>query len=83
MFDRFPIQCDGDFVHVELIAKATFTICLMDELPLTPKADPIPKAHWTEFWKLFNNPKFTPPAAPTPAAAPEPAPEPVAASAPT
>ncbi|OWK40597.1 glycosyltransferase family 2 protein [Fimbriiglobus ruber] len=85
VFDRFPIQCDGDLVHIELIAKATFTICLMDELPLTPKPDPIPKARWTEFWKLFNNPKFTPPAAPTqpaPVVAPEPPPEPFVASAP-
>ena len=40
--DRFPIQSDGDFVHAELVAKATFLTCIMDEVPLTPKPDPIP-----------------------------------------
>ncbi|MCI0705581.1 MAG: glycosyltransferase family 2 protein [Planctomycetia bacterium] len=32
---RFPIQSDGDFVHTELVAKATFLTSIMDELPLT------------------------------------------------
>ena len=61
VFDKFPIQSDGDFVHVELIAKSTFTMCLVDEVPLTPKPDAIPKARWTEFFKVFNNPTFTSP----------------------
>ena len=39
---RFPIQSDGDFVHTELVAKATFLTSIMDEVPLTPKPDPIP-----------------------------------------
>lgn len=40
---RFPIQSDGDFVHTELVAKATFLTSIMDEVPLTPKPDPIPQ----------------------------------------
>lgn len=64
VFDKFPIQCDGEFVHVELIAKATFTTCLMDEVLLTPKPDPIPKARWGEFWRLFRRPEFYPQADP-------------------
>src|SRR5262245_1526460 len=28
---RFPIQSDGDFVHTELVAKATFLTSIMDE----------------------------------------------------
>jgi glycosyltransferase involved in cell wall biosynthesis len=75
LFDRFPIQSDGDFVHTELIAKATFTTCMMDEVPLTPNPAPIPPSWWREFWKLVRNAKFTPPA---PALAPEP-PAPAAA----
>jgi hypothetical protein len=39
---RFPIQSDGDFVHTELVAKATFLTSIMDEVPLTPRPDPIP-----------------------------------------
>ena len=39
---RFPIQSDGDFVHMELVAKATFLTSIMDEVPLTPKPDPVP-----------------------------------------
>lgn len=37
IFTHFPIQSDSDFVHVEILAKANFLGCLMDELPLTPK----------------------------------------------
>jgi glycosyltransferase involved in cell wall biosynthesis len=40
--NRFPIQSDGDFVHTELVAKATFLTSIMDEVPLTPKPDPVP-----------------------------------------
>jgi glycosyltransferase involved in cell wall biosynthesis len=39
---RVPIQSDGDFVHTELVAKATFLTSIMDEVPLTPKPDPAP-----------------------------------------
>jgi glycosyltransferase involved in cell wall biosynthesis len=39
---RFPIQSDGDFVHTELVAKATFLTSIMDEVLLTPKPDPVP-----------------------------------------
>lgn len=39
---RFPIQSDGDFVHTELVAKATFLTSIMDEVPLTAKPEPLP-----------------------------------------
>jgi Glycosyl transferase family 2 len=39
---RFPIQSDGDFVHTELVAKATFLTSIMDEVKLTPKPDALP-----------------------------------------
>jgi glycosyltransferase involved in cell wall biosynthesis len=81
VFDRFPIQSDGDFAHAEIFAKLTFLTCLVAEEPLTPAADPIPPARWSEFWKVFRGPKFhhqlpdhfAPPPAPppdTPAALP-------------
>jgi glycosyltransferase involved in cell wall biosynthesis len=72
LLDRFPIQSNGDFVHTELIAKATFTTCMMDEVQLTPNPAPIPRTEWGEFWKLVRNAKFTPPSQPAPST-PEPA----------
>ena len=71
---RFPIQADGDFVHTELVAKATFLTCIMDEVPLTPQPDaPIPRSDisWGELLGVFSDPLFAHPAAPPPA---EPAP---------
>jgi glycosyltransferase involved in cell wall biosynthesis len=74
---RFPIQSDGDFVHVELVAKATFLTSIMDEVPLTPKADPFPPLGdvSADRRKVFRDPQFTftaeaPPSPPVPEAAP-------------
>ncbi|HEX4607958.1 MAG TPA: glycosyltransferase family 2 protein [Urbifossiella sp.] len=64
---RFPIQADGDFVHTELVAKATFLTSIMDEVPLTPQPDvPVPRADvsWGELVRIFQNPEFTRPDAP-------------------
>lgn len=58
--DRFPIQSDGDFVHAEIIAKLTFLTALMDELPLTPKPDPIPPTRWADFPRVFRDGRFHP-----------------------
>jgi glycosyltransferase involved in cell wall biosynthesis len=68
---RFPIQSDGDFVHTELVAKATFLTSIMDELPLTaPPTEPpeVPTTSvWGEMWRVFKHPDFgTPAVAPTP-----------------
>ena len=76
--DRFPVQSDGEFVHVELVAKSTFLTCLMDELPLTPNPAVAPETWWRGFWKLFADAKFYPPADPTPAPVPPPADPPAA-----
>jgi hypothetical protein len=60
LLERFPIQCDGDLFHVELVAKATFLTAMMDEVPLTPKPDRAPPAAWA--WAdrrvLWGSPKF-------------------------
>lgn len=60
LLERFPIQCDGDLFHIELVAKATFLTCMMDELPLTPKPDRVTSAVWTKADKkvLWGKPKF-------------------------
>src|SRR4030095_5670994 len=58
---RFPIQSDGDFVHTELVAKATFLTSIMDEVPLTPKPDPVPPLGPTaeDSRRVFRDPEFT------------------------
>lgn len=75
---RVPIQSDGDFVHTELVAKATFLTSIMDEVPLTPPAEPeVPRGDffWRELFTVFSNPQFAhPPAEPPPAVSPPPTP---------
>jgi glycosyltransferase involved in cell wall biosynthesis len=72
---RFPIQSDGDFVHTELVAKATFLTSIMDEQPLVPKPDPIPAVTIdpADRRRVFRRPEFafppepvTPPVADAP-----------------
>jgi len=65
---RFPIQSDGDFVHAELAAKATFLTSIMDEVALTPALppEPVPRSFWAEMWRVFQRPDFGTPLAPTP-----------------
>jgi glycosyltransferase involved in cell wall biosynthesis len=76
---RFPIQSDGDFVHTELVAKATFLTSIMDEVPLTAKPDPLPPVEVAsaDYWVVLRKPQFAfyepepqPPAAPKPDAPP-------------
>ncbi|QJW97764.1 glycosyltransferase family 2 protein [Frigoriglobus tundricola] len=57
---RVPIQSDGDFVHTELVAKATFLTSIMDETALTPKPDPLPPLGPTgaDERKVFRSPEF-------------------------
>lgn len=67
LLERFPIQCDGDLFHIELVAKATFLTCMMDEIPLSPKSEAVPKADWNRADRrvLWGKPKFAhPPAVP-------------------
>ena len=56
----FPIQSDGDFVQIELVAKSTFLTCILDEMPLSPKSAAIPPATWNraDRKKVFGNPQF-------------------------
>lgn len=70
---RFPIQSDGDAVHTELVAKATFLTSIMDEVPLTPQPDVIPpraRVGVGKLIRLFRSPDFGGPVAAAPAPAP-------------
>jgi hypothetical protein len=70
IFDRFPIQSDGDFVHAEILAKANFLGCYMDEVPVAdrpgpfapvPEPPPAPPIVREEMKRVFRNPIFLPP----------------------
>lgn len=75
VFDRMVLQSDGEFIHAEILAKANFLGCLMDEVALGDRPDPLPAPDvGKEMWTVFREPKFrTPPTAEnsgSPAAAP-------------
>lgn len=62
---RFPIQSDSEFVHTELVAKATFLTSIMDEVPLTPTDVPPPPVTFAgDLRRVFSNPDFGNPHAP-------------------
>jgi len=61
IFDKIPIQSDGEFVHAEILAKANFTGCLMDEVALDEvaewRSDP---RRFSELRSVFRQPDFGP-----------------------
>jgi glycosyltransferase involved in cell wall biosynthesis len=69
VFARIPIQSDGPFAHVEVLAKANFLGCLMTEVPVgyRPPAPPQPSP-WdfgrlrtrAEALRVFRKPDFGP-----------------------
>ena len=88
VFDRMVLQSDGEFIHAEILAKANFLGCLMDEIVLGDRPDPpaVPDAR-EEMWRVFRDPRFRSPV-PTPGlgaakpveSEPPPPPEPAAVS---
>jgi glycosyltransferase involved in cell wall biosynthesis len=77
VFDRIEVQSDGEFVHAELLAKANFLGCMMDEIVLADRDQPPPAPDVRkEMWEVFRHPKFRSPlpAAVVPVTPPEPEP---------
>jgi glycosyltransferase involved in cell wall biosynthesis len=60
LFALFPLQADGDFVHTEVVAKASFCTKLVAEVPLTPGPAAVPAADWAGWRWVFLRPEFTP-----------------------
>jgi glycosyltransferase involved in cell wall biosynthesis len=69
LFDRLPIQSDGEFVHAEILAKANFLGCWMSEVPIgrlggafRGVAEPPPAgvSYAAEARRVFRDPKFLP-----------------------
>lgn len=65
---RIPLQSDGPFAHVELLAKANFLGCVMGEEQSLDVKPPAYRgdagAIWTDARRVFNHPDFGPPALP-------------------
>jgi glycosyltransferase involved in cell wall biosynthesis len=64
IFARIPIQSDGPFVHAEILAKANFLGCLMNEVPVTFREDQktavLPRTRWADARRVFFHPDFGP-----------------------
>jgi glycosyltransferase involved in cell wall biosynthesis len=68
IFGRIPIQSDGFFAHAEILAKANFLGCWMNEAPVAWTAgapDPtagyqLGRATWAELRHVFSRPNFGP-----------------------
>jgi hypothetical protein len=68
IFGRIPIQSDGPFAQVEILAKANFLGCLFDEVAVThhPRVGggitdgALPARTGAEAWRLFKEPDFGP-----------------------
>ena len=64
VLERFPLQSDSRFAHVELLAKANFTNCWISEVPVNhqppPVTAPLPlrERRWRDAWRLLNQPLF-------------------------
>ncbi len=75
-FQRIPIQSDGEFALVEVLAKANFLGCMMTEVPVRHQPRPAKgateiaaarKRTRSDFWRLFAHPDFGPATLPPPA----------------
>jgi glycosyltransferase involved in cell wall biosynthesis len=58
VFRRIPIQSNGPFVHVEVLAKANFVTALMTDVPVSYRPMEAPASWWKEAWHIFAHPDF-------------------------
>jgi glycosyltransferase involved in cell wall biosynthesis len=64
IFARIPIQSEGDFVHTEVLAKANFLGCyLNDEMTIgyQPREGMMRERMWKDGYRVFARPDFGPP----------------------
>jgi glycosyltransferase involved in cell wall biosynthesis len=64
IFARIPIQSEGDFVHTEVLAKANFLGCYMnDEITIAyqPRPGLVRERMWQDGYRVFSQPDFGPP----------------------
>lgn len=73
IFERIPIQSDGEFVHAEILAKANFLVHPIAEEPITNRNCPfnvnreplVTSSRSKELWRVFLHPDFGPPFIPS------------------
>ena len=58
VLERMPIQSDGPFVHAEVLAKANFLGCLMDEAALAIEPNGREPGWWAELRRVYAHPEF-------------------------
>jgi len=65
VLERFSLQSDSSFAHVEILAKANFTNCWIGEAPVHHQPPPAsvalaqpPERRGHEAWRLLNQPLF-------------------------
>jgi glycosyltransferase involved in cell wall biosynthesis len=62
VLDKMELQSDGEFIHAEILAKANFLGCMMDEVALSDKEVPQPAPDVRkDMWRVFHNPRFRSP----------------------
>jgi glycosyltransferase involved in cell wall biosynthesis len=68
LFRRLPLQSDGPFALVEVLAKANFLGAWLAEEAISYQPDPAASAEdqagpsfWREAWRVFRDPDFGPP----------------------
>jgi glycosyltransferase involved in cell wall biosynthesis len=69
IFARIPIQSDGDFVHTEVLAKANFLGCYMnDEVTVAyrPRPGEVRERMRQDGYRVFSHPDFGPAVPPSP-----------------
>jgi glycosyltransferase involved in cell wall biosynthesis len=84
IFARIPIQSDSDFVHAEVLAKANFLNCLMNEVPISWRWEAAPERDqpadrnrfWADAHRVWKQPDFGPAVLPKTAAESQAAPPP-------
>lgn len=66
IFARIPIQSEGPFVHVEVLAKANFLTSVMTETPVSHAPTSKAPTAWAlaEAYRVFSRPDFGPPLLP-------------------
>jgi glycosyltransferase involved in cell wall biosynthesis len=84
VFERIPIQSDGPFAQVEVLAKANFLGRVMTETPVRHQPPPAEtpaeaaaarRQERADFWRVFGHPEFRPPPSEEAAASPAPVPD--------
>jgi glycosyltransferase involved in cell wall biosynthesis len=60
VFRRIPIQSDGPFAHIELLAKANFLTNVMTEVAVVHRPAARAPSGWRDAWRVFAHPYFGP-----------------------